>query len=144
MDLIIGCWTNKYATFSGRARRKEYWLFWLSNIIGHIIFGGIVINFNGNIIDVPGTGIVYRIYILAAFVPALAVSARRLHDTNHSGWWEFIVLVPLIGAIYFFIVTCLKGTEGENRFGANPLAVQQDIKLETTQERSTYVERPIE
>ena len=105
---------------------------------------GIVINIDGNIIDVPGTGYIYSIYMLTAFTPALAVSARRLHDTNHSGWWEFIVLVPLIGAIYFFIVICLKGTKGENRFGADPLTVQQETKLETTQERSTYVERPIE
>lgn len=103
-----------------------------------------MINIDGNIIDVPGTGYIYSIYMLTAFTPALAVSARRLHDTNHSGWWEFIVLVPLIGAIYFFIVICLKGTKGENRFGADPLTVQQETKLETTQERSTYVERPIE
>jgi uncharacterized membrane protein YhaH (DUF805 family) len=104
-------------------------------------FNGLRIGFlqNQRLIEVP-----YSIYMLTAFTPALAVSARRLHDTNHSGWWEFIVLVPLIGAIYFFIVICLKGTKGENRFGADPLTVQQETKLETTQERSTYVERPIE
>ena len=68
-----------------------------------------------------GIGVFHTIVVLALFLPALAVTVRRLHDTNRRGWWYFILFVPFIGWIWFLVLLCLKETEGENRFGPDPL-----------------------
>ena len=65
------------------------------------------------------------IYLLANFLPSLAVTVRRLHDTNRSGWWVLITLIPYIGGIILLILLCLKGTEGDNRFGEDPLEAEE-------------------
>lgn len=107
---------KKYATFSGRARRKEYWMFTLINaIIYGVLIGASMVLFDNYLLGI--------IYDLAILIPALAVSVRRLHDINKSGFWIFISFIPLIGGIWFLVLTCTEGTPGENRFGANPKAI---------------------
>lgn len=109
-----------YAVFEGRASRAEYWYFILFNIIAAVILmlienalGLVLITENG------GVGFLSMIYALAVFVPSLAVAVRRLHDTDRSGWWVLLALIPLLSLvlIVFFI---FKGTEGENQYGAAP------------------------
>jgi len=110
---------KKYATFSGRARRREYWfyvLFYLIIIVVLSVIDGIIgMNMGG-----AGVGILTCIYILAVFLPTLAVLVRRLHDTGRSGWWFFIQLVPLVGffiLLYFLVSDSQPGT---NAYGPNP------------------------
>jgi uncharacterized membrane protein YhaH (DUF805 family) len=111
---------KKYAVFSGRARRREYWMFELINeLIALALF--VLAVFLGKagfeyFISLP------VIYILATTIPSLAKLIRRLHDTNHSGWWFFIGLVPLIGPLILFSFTVKDGDRGENRFGPDPKA----------------------
>ena len=120
MNLVIACVTRKYATFSGRARRKEYWLFILFYLI--LILVAIAIDVGiGAYDEASGLGVVSGIFSLAIFIPGLAVAIRRLHDTDRVGWWMLISLIPIVGAIWFIVLMCLKGTDGENRFGPDPL-----------------------
>jgi uncharacterized membrane protein YhaH (DUF805 family) len=115
MSWYLGCW-KKYATFSGRARRKEYWMFVLFNVIATVvlsIIGSLILKENGTIL----TGI----YGLAILIPSLAVTVRRLHDTGRKGWWIFISFVPVIGGIWLFVLTLLDST-ADNEYGPNPKA----------------------
>lgn len=102
-----------YAVFSGRARRKEYWMFLLFNIIIAIAIGFI----DG---ATGGDGVIGIIYSLAVLIPHIAVSVRRLHDTNRSGWWLLLVFIPLLGGIIILIFLVLEGDSEENRYGKNP------------------------
>ena len=108
---------SKYATFEGRARRSEYWWFVLFNFIVSFVlamlFGGGGNGFGGDIFSM--------IWTLATLLPSLAVGARRLHDTNRSGWWLLIALIPLIGMIVLIVFCASRGTPGPNRFGQDPL-----------------------
>lgn len=106
---------QKYAEFTGRARRTEYWMFVLFNIII-----ASVLLFLENLVG--GPGVLYGLYSLAILVPGLAVSIRRLHDTNRSGWWLLVAFVPLIGGIVLLVLMATDSTPGENQFGANPKA----------------------
>ena len=100
---------RKYAVFSGRARRKEYWIFFLINFL--IAFG---IGFVSAILsDVPALGLASPIYTLALLIPGIAVGVRRMHDIGRSGWW---ILLPLINLVMF----CFKGQSGENEYGLDP------------------------
>lgn len=108
---------KQYANFSGRARRKEYWMFFLFNII-FIAIALILDNILG--IATQGFGPLYGIYCLAIIVPSLAVVVRRLHDTGKSGWWFFISLVPLIGGIWLLVLLVTDSTPGANEYGSNP------------------------
>lgn len=104
---------KKYAVFTGRAQRSEYWFFVLFNFIITFVLGfveGLV----------GGPGIVSLIYSLAVLIPSIAVSVRRLHDSDRTGWWLLIALIPLIGAIILIIFMVLESTPGQNRFGPNP------------------------
>ena len=110
---------KNYAGFSGRARRKEYWYFVLFNTIISIVLvfaDGIT----GTLSEVTGMGLLGGIYALAVLIPSLAVSVRRLHDTDRSGWWLLIALVPLIGAIVLLVFLVLDSSSGQNQYGANP------------------------
>ena len=112
---------KKYAVFSGRARRKEYWYFCLFNVIIGIVLG--VIDYaTGSHSNQASMGLLGGIYSLAVLIPGIAVTVRRLHDTDHSGWWLLIGLLPLVGAIVLFVFMLSDSTPGENRFGANPKA----------------------
>ena len=113
---------KKYATFSGRARRKEYWMFFLFNVI-FLIIAGILDNVFGIADPRIGYGAIYGIYSLAVFLPGLAGMVRRLHDVGKSGWMFFIALIPIIGAIWLFVLLVKNGDVGENKFGPDPKGV---------------------
>ncbi|MFP3975564.1 MAG: DUF805 domain-containing protein [Dehalococcoidia bacterium] len=108
---------KKYAVFSGRARRKEYWMFVLFNAI--IAF---VLAFAE--VFVGGPGVLANLYTLAVLIPSVAVSVRRLHDITRSGWWLLVGLIPLIGTILLLIFMVQDSESGDNQYGPNP-------KLET-------------
>ena len=95
MDFYIDAF-RKYAQFEGKATRQQYWMFVLINF-----FIGIGFGFVGALLK---TELLYSLYSLAVFIPSLAISIRRLHDINKSGWWILISLVPLIGWIWFIIL----------------------------------------
>lgn len=110
---ISSCYAN-YARFEGRAPRSEYWFFALFHLL--IVAVGCITLF-------AGIGVVILVgSALVNFLPSLSVTVRRLHDTDHSGWWFWIQLIPLVGAIIMLVFLCTRGTWGENRFGPDPLA----------------------
>ncbi|MET7569471.1 DUF805 domain-containing protein [Streptomyces sp. NPDC005492] len=106
---------KKYAVFSGRARRKEYWMFGLfAAIIAAVLLGiGIAIKFPALV----------GIFYLAILLPGLGVTVRRLHDTGRSGGWFFISLIPIAGPIIMLVFTCTDSQPGDNQYGPNPKAV---------------------
>ena len=110
---------KKYALFSGRARRKEYWFFVLFNIIISIALA-VIDGVTGSFSPEAGMGLLGGIYTLAVLIPGIAVSVRRLHDTERSGWWLLIALVPLIGAIVLLVFMVQDSKPGQNQYGANP------------------------
>ena len=112
---------KNYVGFSGRARRKEYWLFVLFNIIFAVV-AMILDNMLGLASKEYGYGPIYGLYALAVFLPGLAVSVRRLHDIGKSGWWLLIALIPIVGAIMLIIWDVREGERGDNRFGPDPKA----------------------
>ena len=105
---------KKYKEFNGRASRIEYWMFFLFNAIIAIIISII----DGVIFG--KTRVLIYIYDLAVLLPSLAVGWRRLHDTNRSGWWILINLIPVIGWIWYFILLVLDSAPGDNKYGPNP------------------------
>jgi len=106
---------KKYATFSGRARRSEYWLFVLFSMIIAALLS--VVDY---LLESPG--ILAMIFGVVILLPYLAVGVRRMHDTNRSGWWLLITFVPAIGSIWLLVLMVLDSTPGDNLFGANPKA----------------------
>lgn len=104
---------KKYAVFNGRARRKEYWMFFLFNIIvalvGGFVSGFIQVAFH---IDMSSMS---TIYSLAVLIPSIAVGVRRMHDLGRSGWW---IIVPVVNLVFLF----LDSQPGENAYGPNPKA----------------------
>ena len=105
---------KNYAVFNGRARRKEYWMFMLFNIL--ISFAiGFIEGFLGS------PGVIGLIYTLAVLVPSIAVAIRRLHDTGRSGWWVLLGLVPVLGII-LLIFLVLDSQPNDNEYGPNPKA----------------------
>jgi len=110
---------KKYAEFNGRARRKEYWMFALFNII-FLIVAMIIDNVAGTTIGGLPYGLFYFVYVLAVFIPGLAVSVRRLHDVGKSGWFYLIILIPIVGAIWLLVLFCTDGVIGQNEYGTNP------------------------
>ena len=120
MYFFIDCITKKYFTFKGRARRKEFWFFLLFYTLFAIACSLIDI-FALNISSDKGCGIIFSLYSLAMLIPSIAVTVRRFHDTNRTGWWYLIILVPIL-SIIGLVFTLLKGTSGDNRFGPDSLA----------------------
>ncbi len=110
---------KQYADFSGRARRKEYWMFVLFNMIFAIV-AMILDNVLGIVMEGIGYGPLYGLYVLAMLIPGLAVAVRRLHDVGKSGWMILIVLIPLIGAIWLLVLMVTDSNPGENQYGQNP------------------------
>ena len=110
---------KKYAVFSGRARRKEYWMFFLFNML-FAFAAGIIDRALGITFDGTWYGPFYTLYALALLIPSLAVAVRRLHDVNKSGWYLLINIIPIIGWIIVLIKLCTDSTPGENQYGANP------------------------
>ncbi|EFE76041.1 DUF805 domain-containing protein [Streptomyces filamentosus] len=110
---------KNYAGFSGRARRKEYWMFTLINFVISL-----VLTIIGSAI---GVEFISYIYSVAVIIPALAVAVRRLHDTGRSGWWLLIALVPLVGAIVLIVFLASEGKPETNEHGVNPKLAPQAI-----------------
>lgn len=103
---------KNYVGFSGRARRKEYWMFVLFNFLVAAVLTGV-----GMAIE---TTILTTIYQLAVLIPSLAVSVRRLHDTGRSGWWLLLAFIPIVGAIILIVFLASDGETAPNKYGANP------------------------
>ena len=110
---------GKYAVFSGRARRKEYWRFILISVVLSLIFGFV----DGVMSPQSETplGAFGLLFTIAIIVPSFSAAVRRLHDLDKSGWWILISLVPILSFI-LFIYLMFDGTNGENRFGPDPKA----------------------
>ena len=113
---------KQYADFSGRARRKEYWMFVLFNMIFAIV-AMILDNVLGIAMEGIGYGPLYGLYVLAMLIPGLAVVVRRLHDVGKSGWMILIALIPLIGSIWLLVLMVTDSNPGENQYGQNPKEV---------------------
>jgi uncharacterized membrane protein YhaH (DUF805 family) len=116
---LVGYWKRvvmeRYAQFTGRADRAEFWWYFLANIIVYVVL---------NILIAISSifWVLYVIYALGVLIPGIAVGIRRLHDTDKSGWWLLISLIPLIGAIVLIVFWATEGTPGPNRYGAPDLA----------------------
>ncbi|UZE95479.1 DUF805 domain-containing protein [Alkalimarinus alittae] len=110
MEYFLGAF-KKYADFSGRARRKEYWMYFLFYMIFYI---GLAI-----IDGVVGTMLLAFIFSLVMLIPSISIATRRLHDTGRSGWWQLIALIPIVGAIVL-IIFLVQDSHGENSYGPNP------------------------
>ncbi len=113
-----------YADFSGRARRKEFWMFVLFNFIFLLITALLDITL---IYVGIGFKMISPIYALAVFIPGLAVEVRRLHDIGKSGWWIFISLIPLIGSIWLLVLLATDSQPGDNEYGPNPKEGPEDF-----------------
>jgi uncharacterized membrane protein YhaH (DUF805 family) len=113
---------KQYADFSGRARRKEYWMFVLFNLIFAIV-AMILDNILGLTVGILPYGVFYVLYTLAVLIPGLAVAVRRLHDVGKSGWMILIALIPLIGAIWLLVLMVTDSNPGKNQYGSNPKEV---------------------
>ena len=118
---------NQYADFSGRARRTEYWMFTLFNMIFTLLtlfigalLGTALFGASGTVIGSMG---LYILYLIAIFIPGLSVFVRRLHDTENSGWMFFILLIPLIGSIWVFVLMIMDSKPGKNKWGPNPKGI---------------------
>lgn len=142
-ESVRTCLREKYVTFSGRASRSEYWWFFLFFMIAYLalivvmmVFGGglAMLNPDPNNLGAGfgAVGIIFMIligvFVLAMLLPSIAVAVRRLHDRNMSGWWYLGMIVasiiPVVGflaGIAFIVLMCLKGTDGPNKFGPDPL-----------------------
>jgi len=114
---------KKYTVFTGRSRRKEYWFFVLFNILVSMAFA-VVDYFTGTYSASYGMGLLGGLYALGVFLPAIAVTIRRLHDTDRSGWWILIVLVPIIGGIWLLVLMLFDSQPGDNKYGPSPKADQ--------------------
>jgi uncharacterized membrane protein YhaH (DUF805 family) len=115
---------KKYAEFTGRAGRAEYWTFSLINIVILVVLLVIAAVSASTSHDPFGPAmVVYAAFALAELIPALAVAVRRLHDTNKSGWWLLIGLIPIVGGIVLLVFFLLDGTQGPNQFGPGPYSL---------------------
>lgn len=126
---------HNYATFSGRARRAEYW-WW---VLFTIIVGGLLSLLDGMLFgyttttatgpgsyafDVQTLGVLAPLWSLASFIPGWAVAVRRLHDTGRSGWWLLLFLIPLVGAIILLVWFATRGEPRSNAYGPDPIGIE--------------------
>ncbi|MCW1381535.1 DUF805 domain-containing protein [Novosphingobium sp. KCTC 2891] len=120
---------RRYAEFSGRSRRREYWMFVLFYLLVFVVLNAV---FGTNEVTrtptgfgygsrlVGGGGLLGGLFALASLLPALAVSVRRLHDQDRTGWLVLLALIPFLGGFALLVLMCLEGTRGPNRFGPDP------------------------
>jgi uncharacterized membrane protein YhaH (DUF805 family) len=125
---VKSCLSN-YVTFSGRAPRSEFWFFTLFSILSGIV-AAIIDNILGTAYQMPlpngttlhaGYGYIYTLWALLLVLPSISVIVRRLHDCDRSGWWFWLYLIPIVGAIWLLVWFCMRGTQGDNRYGPDPL-----------------------
>ncbi|CAM4005100.1 DUF805 domain-containing protein [Novosphingobium lubricantis] len=120
---------RRYADFSGRSRRKEYWMFVLFSVIvtfvcmGLMLAGGMSLDEGGEADAGPlfwlGAALL-GVFVLGSLIPSIAVQVRRFHDQDKSGWMVLLGFIPYVGGLIVFIFMCLDGTRGPNRFGVDP------------------------
>ncbi|MES2494293.1 MAG: DUF805 domain-containing protein [Pseudomonadota bacterium] len=120
---------RRYFEFSGRSRRKEYWLFVLFQVLVLLVIAAIFGSPNyqqmgmffgvSSSLSITG-GILQNLFALASFIPSLAVAVRRLHDQDRTGWLLLLVFIPILGWFALLVLMCLEGTRGPNRFGPDP------------------------
>ncbi|MEZ4917146.1 MAG: DUF805 domain-containing protein [Chitinophagales bacterium] len=127
MEWFLKVVRDNYANFNGRARRKEYWMFVLFNMIFAVV-AMVLDNVLGIAIDSIGYGPIYGLYTLAVLVPGLAVAVRRLHDVSKSGWWLLIAFIPLIGGLYLIYLMVKDSDPGSNEYGSNPKTGELSIE----------------
>lgn len=141
IDTYLKAW-RQYAVFTGRSNRSEYWVFTLANFAVVVVFrllsGGETTSvhpFAASHMAVVMTGPhapffwVLVVFDLAALIPSLAVSVRRFHDLDHSGWWLLLSLVPVAGSLAILVWFCFRGTHGSNRFGPDPLGPDDNTSV---------------
>ena len=118
--------TDKYSDFNGRARRKEYWM-WTLSVTIIFIFAMIMDNLLGLNFELMGQdlgyGWIYLVAGIAHLIPGIAVVVRRLHDVGKSGWFYFIVLIPIIGVLWLLVLLCTDGKKEDNKWGTNPKSI---------------------
>ena len=112
---------RKYVGFSGRARRSEYWWFFLFTVLVSMV-ASVLDSILGTMSDTTNVGLIGSIASLALLLPSIAVAIRRLHDTSRSGWWILIGLIPIVGWIILIVFYC-QDSHGENRYGPSPKTV---------------------
>ena len=120
---------RRYADFSGRSCRREYWMFTLLSVL--VAFGTLAIMLAGGLAaegsgETAGPlfwvgGGILGIWVLASIIPSIAVQVRRFHDQDRSGWMILLGFIPYVGSIIVFVFMCLSGTRGPNRYGPDPL-----------------------
>ena len=110
---------KKYAVFSGRSRRKEYWMFCLINTLISVALM-VVDDTMGTALPGGSLGLTGSIYSLAVLVPMIAVTVRRLHDTNRSGGWILLLFIPVLGTLALFVFMVMDGNAGDNAYGPDP------------------------
>ena len=125
MEWYLKVMRDNYSNFSGRARRKEYWMFVLVQaivMIGLMILDSVLgLDFELQGISL-GYGYLYLIGIIVHFIPSLAVVVRRLHDVGKSGWFYLLILIPFIGWLWLLILYCIEGQKQDNKWGPDPKA----------------------
>lgn len=140
---------RKYAVFDGRSKRSEYWYFWLFNLCLSIVVVSVCsLFFIPDIEEGSEAGIIaaviiwciYCLYLLASLIPSLAVTCRRLHDTNRSGACIFINLIPVVGAIILLIWLCEQSTYGDNAYGPSPADTNDGV---SRARESGYADNPV-
>lgn len=130
MNYFLNALQNHYADFNGRARRKEYWMFVLFQIIFAVI-AGVLDNLLGlSFSEIIPYGWIYTLYGLAMFIPGLAIAVRRLHDVGKSGWYYLIILIPLVGSIWLLVLLCTDSEHGTNKWGDNPKGMGGNAELD--------------
>ncbi len=112
---------KRYAEFSGRSRRKEYWLFVLFNFVISFVLS-LIDAATGTLNVESGVGLLSGIYSLAVIIPSIAVIVRRLHDIGRTGWWLLIIFVPIVGWLVILIFACFD-SDDDNQYGPNPKAM---------------------
>jgi len=131
---------RKYAVFKGRARRREYWIFELMN--SAIALALFVLAVKLGKAGYPYFLSLPFLYIVATMIPSLSSLIRRLHDTNRSGWWLLISMLPVVGPLILFGITVTNSDPGENRFGPNPK--RQPTTEPTSSPEMGYLAPPID
>lgn len=115
MEAVQAVLLRRYADFQGRSRRAEYWYFTLFNVILNFVFA-LIVQAVGDWFN-----FVTMIIGLALIIPSIAVTIRRFHDIDMSGWWILTLLIPLVNIVLILVWFTRKGTDGDNRFGPDPL-----------------------
>lgn len=113
---------KQYADFKGRARRKEYWMYFLFNAIIVAILS-LIDQFTGTYDPDLGSGLLSRVYSIAVLIPGVAVAARRLHDVGKSGWMLLIAFIPILGLIWLLVLFVTDSDQGSNKYGPNPKGI---------------------